>query len=171
MVDHRSGATGWWRDASGVVSSSVSVAGTGLVLAAAGLIPALLGGSLHSTLKGLYVAHWFLAGLMPFSVGAGASLALRRGPPDRVNGRGPAVRTLLIGALGALLSEGFFQTVGLYGGSQLTGDTTAAFRRGHPHPFTTGQFVTVVVLGVLAGALLARSQWRGVLRLRQPPPR
>lgn len=158
------------RTAGRVVGPSFSVAGTGLFMAAVGLLPGLFGASLHGTVESLHVAHWVLAGLMPFAVGAGASLALRTGPPGQVNGRGPALRTLAIGLLGSLLAEGFFQTVGAYGGAQVTGATAAAIGGGHPDPFTTAQLAAVVGLGFLAALVLARSQWRGALRLRDRPP-
>ena len=152
-----------------VIGTSLSVAGIGLFMAAIGVLPGLLGASVHTTLETLNVTHWVLAGLMPFSVGTGASLAVRTGPPGEVNGRGPALRTLAVAALGSLLAEGFFQTIGAYGGGPLAGHTTSAIRNGHPNPFTVAQFATVVGLGVLAGLLLARSQWRGDLRLRDSP--
>lgn len=150
-----------------VVGPSLSVAGIGLVMAAIGVLPGLLGGSIHTTLEWLGVTHWILAALMPFSVGAGAALAVRAGPPADVNGRGSAVRTMAIALLGSLLGEAFFRTVGAYGGGQLAGHTARAIEHGHPNPFTVGQLATVVGLGLLSGLLMARTQWRGQLRLRR----
>ena len=150
-----------------IVGPSLSVAGIGLVMAAIGVLPGLLGGSLHTTLEWLRVTHWILAALMPFSVGAGAALAVRSGRPEDTNGAIPALRTLAIAVLGSLLAEGFFREVGSYGGGLLTGHNSSAIVNGDPNPFTAAQFATLVGLGVVAGLLMARAQWRGQLRLRR----
>ena len=155
------------RGAGRVIGPSLSVAGIGLVMAAIGVLPGLLGGSLHTTLEWLRVAHWVLAALMPFSVGAGAALAVRSGRPEDTNGSGPALRTLAIAVLGSLLAEGFFREIGSYGGGLLTGHNASAIVNGSPNPFTAAQFATLVGLGVLAGLLMARAQWRGQLQLRR----
>lgn len=143
------------------------MAGIGLVLAAIAVLPALLGGSVHTTVEWLGFSHWVLAALMPFSVAAGAAFAIRAGGPGQLNGSGPAIRTVVIAVLGSLLAEGFFRVVGSYGGGALTGHTARAIDHARPDPFTAVQFATVVGLGTLAGFLMARTQWRSQLRLRR----
>jgi len=146
------------------------MAGAGLVLAALGLLPGLLRASLHTTVLALDVAHWFLAGLMPFVVGVGLALAVRRGDPDEVNGRGAALRSVALAAGGSVLAEAVFWVVGIYGGSVVTRWSAGEIYHGHPAAFGVAQAATVVGLGILTGLLMARGQWRGIVKVRRPEP-
>ena len=154
-----------------VIASSVTVGGTGLAMAAIGVLPALLGSSLHAAAATLHVTHWVLAGLMPFAVATSAALAVRTGRPGDLNGRPAATRTVALGVLGSLLAEAAFQLIGSYGAGPLTGRTVGAVRHAPPNPFSGAQVATVIVLGTLSALLLASSQWRDNLKLRHPPAR
>ncbi len=152
-----------------LTGSTVTAAGTGVVVAALGLIPGLFGGSLHATLVGVVVGHWLLAASMPFGVAAAVAWPLHRGRPDLLNGSGAAVRTGIIAIVGSLAAEGIFRTVTLYGGSTLTGRSVSTLQHSHPAPYTWPPSVAVVGLGVVAGLLLARSQARGIVQVRRGP--
>ncbi|HET9691345.1 MAG TPA: hypothetical protein VFP61_09335 [Acidimicrobiales bacterium] len=155
--------------AGAAVATGMSVAGIGVAMAAIGVLPALLGSSLHAAAVTLHVTHWVLAALMPFAVATTAALAVRTGRPGDLNGRPAAWRTMAIGVVGSLLSEAAFQLIGSYGAGPLTGRSVAVVRHATPNPFSGAQVATVVALGTLSAVLLASSQWRHRLRLRQPP--
>jgi hypothetical protein len=144
-----------------MVNSVVVIATAGLIMAALGLLPAILGGSLHATLVGLASAHWGLAAVIPFAVAAGAALIARH--PEALSGRA-AARVLVAAIVGTIAAEGVFWVVTIYMASVITGHSTAAIRHGHPPAYSWAQVGTVVGLGVATGLLMARAQRRGLLR-------
>jgi hypothetical protein len=145
-----------------MVSSVLVIATTGLILAALGLLPAILGGSLHATLVGLAAAHWVLAGVIPFAVAAGAALIARH--PEALSGSAGAARLLVAAIVGTIAAEGVFWVVTIYMANVITGHSTTAIRHGHPSAYSWAQVSTVVGLGAATGLLMARAQRRGLLR-------
>jgi hypothetical protein len=145
-----------------MVNAAVVIATTGLIMAALGLLPAILGGSLHATMVGLASAHWLLAAVIPFAVAAGAALMARH--PEALSGSAAAARVLVAAIVGTIAAEGVFWVVTIYMANVITGYSTAAIRHGHPPAYSWAQVGTVVGLGAATGLLMARAQRRGLLR-------
>jgi hypothetical protein len=148
-----------------MVNSAAVIATAGLIMAALGLLPAVLEGSLHATLVGLASAHWVLAAVIPFAVAAGAALIARH--PEALSGNAAAARVLVAALVGTIAAEGVFWVVTIYMAKAITGHSTAAIRHGHPAAYSWAQVGTVLGLGAATGLLMARAQRRGLLGPRR----